>query len=169
MEKKRHNFRLIATCIYAAFFAVYLYIGFQPVNSAHYEIIGQIDIPAINVSSQVANITLDDKTLTSPNDIVGAYSANPSKTLLIAHSTTAFRNLKNIGLGYQIIYKNQSYLVTNIQILAKADINMQDILSSTNHSTIILMTCTGTLLNNNDATHRLIVTAEKIEESGIIN
>lgn len=167
--RKRPNLRLLATCLYAAFFAIYLFIGFQPVDNVYYEITGQLNIPSINLESPVTNLELEGKTLTSPTNLIGAYSINSTKTLLIAHSTTAFKDLKDIKLGDQIYYQNRTYQVANLETKAKNDINMQEILAPTNQPTLVLMTCAGTSLGNYDATHRLIVTAKITEKDDIID
>lgn len=167
--RKRPNFRILATCLYAAFFAIYLYIGLQPVDNVHYEIAGELSIPEINLDSPVTMLKLEGKTLTSPSNIVGAYSVNSTKTLLIAHSATAFKNLKGIEINDQIYYQGKTYQVTDLETKPKNNINMQEILSPTSQPTLILMTCAGTSLGNYDATHRLIVTAKITEKDGIID
>lgn len=167
MERKRSNFRLLATYLYAAFFATYLFIGFQPAGKS-YEISGQLSIPSVSLSSPVTDITLEGKALVSPESIVGAYSINSTKTLLIAHSTTAFKNLSSIQIGDKIYYENRVYQVTDLKTLSKNEIDMRSVLSATKQPTLVLMTCAGTSLGNHDATHRLLVTAQITEKDVII-
>jgi sortase (surface protein transpeptidase) len=38
---------------------------------------------------------------------------------------------------------------------------MKELLKAEDTDTLVLMTCAGELMSNNDATHRLIVTAKK--------
>ena len=168
MERKQCNFRLLATYIYVACFAIYLFIGFQPVGAKNYEIIGRLNISSINLNTPVTSVQLEGKTLVAPDDIIGAYSVNPTKTLLIAHSTTAFSNLSDIRLDDEIYYKNQLYMVTNLETLPKSSVDMQKVLDTADKPTLVLMTCAGELLDHHDATHRLLVTAELSDKDVII-
>ena len=154
--------RLFLTIGYVVALAVYIFIGFQPADATNYEISGQLSIPAINLASDVANINLENHQLQTPEYIVGAFSNHKNKTLLIAHSSTAFKNLKNLTIEDRITYLNYDYRITDIKTLSTSEIDMQEILAGTKKETIILMTCAGDPLPNSDATHRLIITAEKI-------
>ena len=62
----------------------------------------------------------------------------------------------------QFTYESKTYQVTNLAILEKANIDMREILAPADQETIVIMTCAGTPLANQDATHRLIVTATAI-------
>ena len=147
---------------YVAAFATYLILGFQPTSATHYEISGNLNIPSIGLNSDVTSLELKDHKLDTPNTIVGSYSANTNKVFLIGHSTTVFKNLEKIKVGNLVEYNGKKYRVTNTKTLAKEDINMKSLLASEDHNTLVIMTCAGEILANQDATHRFIVTALEI-------
>ena len=92
--------------------------------------------------------------------IVGSYGPNINKTLLVGHSSTVFEELDQLRVDQEINYNDSVYRVTEIKVLRKEEISMTEILSGASVDTIILMTCAGDSLPNQDATHRLIITAE---------
>lgn len=161
MELRRHfDLRYVFVGLYVLFFALYIVVGLQPAEAAvSYDISANLSIPAIGLRSDVTELTLHDGNLDTPDTIVGSYSRADNKTLLIGHSTTIFAHLDDIRLGDMIEYNNTSYTVISYTIQAKSDISMTRLLKATNNDTIVLMTCAGELLENGDATHRLIVTA----------
>ena len=161
MELKRHlNLRYLFVGLYVLFFVTYIVIGLQPAEAAvSYEVSANLSIPAISLESDVTELTLRDGNLDTPDTIVGSYSRADNKTLLIGHSTTVFEHLDDIHLGDKVEYDNISYTVVSYEIQAKTDISMARLLRSADDDTIVLMTCAGELLENGDATHRLIITA----------
>lgn len=138
---------------------IYLYIGFQPAEYTEAISYPTLEIPSINLSTPVANIELKDRQLIAPSTIAGAYISNEHKTFIIGHASTIFQNLTQVEIGSSFTYNNQTYQIITTEILAKSEINMQDILAPTSSDTIIIMTCAGEPLPNQDATHRFIVTA----------
>lgn len=160
MELRRHwNPKTILIGIYAAFILLYMIVGLQSADATKYNITGQLNIPSIGLSSDVATLELNDHRLDTPNSIIGSYSESKNTTLLIGHSTTVFSRLKDITMGDVLLYNNQEYRVISVETMAKSDIKMRSLLAESRRETLILMTCAGTLLDGGDATHRLIVTA----------
>ncbi len=159
MEANPKRLRFVITALYSVFFAVYIFIGLQPVDAKNYEISGQITIPEISLNSDVTTLQLEGKQLSTPERIVGAYSNNENKTLLIAHSTSAFRNLNRVSIGSEIYYNEETYVVSDINTYEKQAIRMSELLKAEEEKTLVLMTCAGTPVGDQDATHRLIVTS----------
>jgi sortase (surface protein transpeptidase) len=143
-------------------FLAFIVIGFQPAGAQHYEISGQINIPSIDLTSDVTTLELVDYRLDTPDTIVGSYSKYSSKIFLVGHSSTVFKNLKNVSLNEYIYYDDKAFKVTRIETLEKANINMNLLLMPSKETTLVIMTCAGQPLGAKDATHRLIVTATKV-------
>lgn len=138
---------------------VYLYIGFQPALPAealHYPV---LEFSAIHLSTPVAPLQLTEHQLIAPSAIAGAYSQHENKILIIGHSSTVFKRLSQATPGMTYNYDGETYIVTSAAIVAKEEISMPDILSAAEKPTIVMMTCAGEALPDQDATHRLIVTA----------
>lgn len=163
MVNRPKRLRFVITTLYAVFFAVYVFIGLQPAEAKSYEISGALKIPEISLETDVTTLNLNENRLETPETIAGAYSRNENKTLLIAHSTTAFKNLKYIKNGAEIVYNDKIYNVTDIKTYKKSEISMSKLLKSEEKETLILMTCAGEPIGELDATHRLIVTAEIVD------
>ena len=162
MELKRHlDLRYVFVGFYVLLFVIYAVIGLQPADAIDYEISADLSIPAIGLESGVTKLTLQDGKLNTPDTIVGSYSRAEHTTMLIGHSTTVFQHLDNVKVGDEIKYDYDSYYVTDIKVEAKADISMSKLLRDQSWDTLVLMTCAGKLLDNGDATHRLIITAIK--------
>lgn len=157
--KRRLDPKIILIGLYVVFLIIYVAIGLRPAEATKYEIDSKLDIPSIGLMSDVTRLTLTGGKLESPNEIVGSYSTSNNKILLIGHSTTVFQNLNQIELNDTIYYDHQNYKVTNIEVKEKSAIHMGEILNAEDNKTIVLMTCAGTLFQNGDATHRLIITA----------
>ncbi len=138
---------------------VYLFIGLQPALPANAADLPQLEISSINLKTPVTELTLEDGELISPATIAGIYSQTPNKLFVIGHSSTVFKKLEKVHVDDIIIYDHQSYQITQLETLAKSDINMRDVLKSEKDKTLVIMTCAGEPLPNQDATHRLIVTA----------
>lgn len=161
---KKPSLKSILTVFYAVFFAVYLYIGFQPnVEAVNYEISNQLIIPSINLNAPVTPLEVKSGELETPVSIVGSFSTASNKTLLIGHASGIFQNLPAVQVGDILNYDGQSFKVVNIETLPKESVNMQKILANTKRQVLKIMTCAGELFENGDATHRLIITAVKEE------
>lgn len=65
--------------------------------------------------------------------------------------------------GTILEFDSEKYQAVKIEILEKSAIDMKTLLKSESDPTIILMTCYGTPLGNQDYTHRLIVYASKLK------
>ena len=116
-------------------------------------------IPAINLTAEVVDSSLEAGVLTVPDMQVGRFSRAENKIFLFGHSTTVFADLDKIYLRDTINYDGKLYKVTRREMLLKEKVNMAEILSREEKETLVLMTCAGELLENHDATHRLILTA----------
>ena len=135
-------------------------VGFLPAEAMSYDVSASINIPAINLTSDVTELELINNKLDTPDTIVGSFASAENKTFLVGHASTVFQDLKNIEVGNEINYNNKTYVVKNTTVLAKSEISMKELLSPAKKDTLIVMTCSGNDLGNGDATHRLIVTAE---------
>ena len=67
--------------------------------------------------------------------------------------------LNEVSLEDELEYDNNLYRVIAIDFVKKSSVNMNNLLKFEKKDTLVLMTCAGTLLDNGDATHRLIITA----------
>lgn len=162
LRRRRFDFRKIVTLFYVVAFATYLILGFQPTAASHYEISGTLSIPSIGLVSDVTSLELKDHKLATPDTIVGSYTKYDSKIFLIGHSTTVFKNLNQIKVGGTIDYNGKTYQVVDTKTLAKSEIDMNVLLAPEAHNTMVIMTCAGEILANQDATHRFIVTALEV-------
>ena len=141
-------------------FGIFLYNGLATAEAATFEVTNELRIPAIGLVTDVAKVELENHQLPTPEYIAGSFSRSKNKTLLFGHSSTVFKDLSGVKVGDDIIYNNTKYYVTNVETLEKELINMNHLLSKEERDTIVLMTCAGQPLENRDATHRLIITAE---------
>lgn len=157
--KRRVDLRKIVSIVYAIAFATYIFVGLTPAEASNLEISGELRIPNIALTSDVTTLNLVDHKLNTPDTIVGAYKSAPGKTFLVGHASTVFKDLDLINVNDYIYYNNKVYEVVDIEMTAKKDVDMDEILAPTLKNTLIIMTCAGTPVGNNDATHRLIVTA----------
>lgn len=142
---------------------VYFAVGLSPARATDYEIGAVVEIPSIQLVSDVAKLNLTNDGLKTPDTIAGSYSQNKNKTLLIGHSTTVFENLNEVDLNAEIIYEGSAYKITEISMMRKEKIVMSEILRAEEKDTLVLMTCAGELLSGGDATHRLMVKAVRVE------
>ena len=159
--KKRIDFRRVLIVAYFVCFAIYLIVGLQPAGATNYEIIAEISIPSIELTSDVTALKLEDHRLNTPGTIVGSFSKNDNNILLIGHASTVFKDLNKTVIGDKVIYDSDSYTIGKIDVIQKADISMNKILAAANKKTLTIMTCAGEDLGDGDATHRLIITATK--------
>lgn len=155
----KRTLRVVTTAFFLILLPLYIFIGVNPASSVDYSAYPTLEIPDIALSTPVAALELQDRQLIAPATIAGSYYQNPSKTLLIGHSSTVFRRLHQIQPGSNFSYQGKSYTVSSVVTLAKSDIDMAELLSPTPVETVVIMTCAGDPLPNQDATHRLIVTA----------
>ena len=158
--RRRLNPKYVFIGLYILAFLVYVIYGLQPADAVDsYDVSGNIYIPSIGLNSDVTTISLEHGELRTPDTIVGSYSRNPNKTLLIGHASTVFENLHDIRLGDKVSFNGEEYTVKSINLSVKEDIDMLELLSNSSKDTIVLMTCAGDTLEGGDATFRLIVTA----------
>lgn len=160
MELRKHfDWRYAFIGLYFLAFAIYIIVGLQPAQATEYEKTGEITIPSIGLRSETVGLELVGRKLETPDVLVGSYTKNENKTLLIGHSTTVFSELNLVQLKDKIIYDGRDYLVNKIENWKKELISMGRLLKAEEKDTIVLMTCAGELLGEGDATHRLIITA----------
>lgn len=152
--------------IFSAFFMIvlpiYLYAGFQPASHVEAVSYPTLEIPSINLSTPVEPLALEGNELISPATIAGSYQRFENKLFIIGHSSTVFQNLNQVQEGDFITYDGDSYQVFLLETLAKSNIDMSKIIGDTPTPVMIIMTCAGTPLPRQDATHRLLVYASKI-------
>lgn len=162
---RRFDGRKLFWALYAILAIVYIVIGLQPVNSQYGSVAAGVEerkplsIPAVELSTEIIPLALDNNRLIAPERMAGSYSSHPSKTLIIGHSSTVFANLHQIRTGSEILYNDKKYLVAEVNIVEKSEISMNKILAPSDVDAIILMTCAGDSLGGQDYTHRLIVEA----------
>lgn len=140
---------------------IYIFIGLQPAPIADAASYPQLEISSIDLKTPVATIELTDHQLIAPATIAGVYQNSTNKAFIIGHSSTVFKKLDQVKVDDTFTYNNHTYVIRELKTLLKADINMTEILRSEAEDTIIIMTCAGTPLPNQDATHRLIITATR--------
>ncbi len=151
-----------------AFFAImlpiYIFIGLQPIPTVNAGSLPRLEIPSIKLNTPVASLELTNHQLIAPETIAGIYESTENKLFIIGHSSTVFKKLDRVKVSETFVYENQTYQVQELKTLPKSDIRMSEILQAEDQPTIILMTCAGTPLPNQDATHRLIITATLVAE-----
>lgn len=151
--------KVLSAAFFMIMLPIYLFIGLQPtplVDAASYP---ALEIPSINLKTPVTSVELVDRQLSVPATIAGIYQPFNNKLFIIGHSSTVFKNLSHLQTNQSFIYDGEQYLITDRIILEKTSINMGELLSDTPRKTVIIMTCAGDPLPNQDATHRLIITA----------
>lgn len=156
------TFWSIAVVLLVGVLPAYIFIGFQPTLAASsYSHDKRLDIPQLQIHSAVEELTLDHNQLKTPDTTVGSYQQAQNTTLLIGHSSTIFHNLSQAQIGQTIRYGGTSYQISSISILTKTSIDMHKLLDSNEKPTLILMTCAGKHLGNQDYSHRLVITATR--------
>lgn len=149
-----------------AFFAImlpiYIFIGLQPVPSADATSLPRLEVPSINLTTPVATLEVEDRQLTAPNTIAGVYYSAQNKSFIIGHSSTVFQQLDQVHVNDIFTFDDKTYQIQELKTLLKSDIDMDEILQNESEPTIIIMTCAGQPLANQDATHRLIITARQV-------
>ncbi len=159
----KRTVRVFVTAFFVIMLPIYLYIGFRPASSLNYDGLPTLEIPEIRLSTPVSEIYLEGRELIAPDTIAGIYHANPHKLFIIGHSSTVFRNLHELEVETSFIYDDKTYRVISAVTLEKSAISMSELLAETPKETIVIMTCAGEPLPNQDATHRLIITATRSE------
>lgn len=154
--------RVFTAAFFTIMLPIYIFIGLQPALPAEAANYPVLEINSINLKTPVAPLELTDRQLIAPATIAGSYSQAANKTLIIGHSSTVFAKLHRAEFGDQFSYNDHTYQITDIITLAKPDVSMAEILAPASTDTIIIMTCAGEPLPNQDATHRLLITAVAI-------
>jgi LPXTG-site transpeptidase (sortase) family protein len=158
--RKRLNSGIIFGGLYAVAFLAYIIYGLQPVEAAEaYDISGKLTISEIGLSTDVTSLEIKDGELKTPDTIVGSYSRAQNKTFLVGHSAAVFRHLDAVKYDDEIKYNNKTYKVTKIELVAKDEVSMNQLLNPSEEDTLVIMTCAGKKIGADDATHRLIITA----------
>ena len=110
--RRRVNFGKIYFALYFVALSIYFLVGLKPAEAANIE--SRILIPSIGLVSDVERLELENSELSTPDEIVGSFSRNKNKTLLIGHSSTVFADLKDVKIGDEIIYRDLAYRVSGI-------------------------------------------------------
>lgn len=140
---------------------IYAYFGMQPVSSIEAASYPMLSIPEIGLDTAVAPVELVDQQLIAPATIAGVYQRG-EKSFIIGHSSTVFKDLDNVSVNSRFTYNEKEYIINDISTVEKNSIDMNEILSATEEPTIVIMTCAGEALPNQDATHRLIINATQL-------
>lgn len=158
----KRTVRVFTALFFMVMLPVYLFIGVQPAISINHADLPELSIASVHLTTPVEPLELVDHQLTAPDLIAGSFSQHKNKILLIGHSSSIFNNLNQLQNGQEIVYNNETYNVRSIETIAKEQIDMAEVLSASEIPTLVLMTCAGEPLPDQDATHRLIITAEKV-------
>lgn len=154
--------KVVFATFFLIFLPIYLFIGFQPTLPADAANYPTLEISSIKLASPVAPLELENHQLIAPATIAGAYSQNINKILIIGHSSTVFKKLSEVTIGEKIVYDEETYEIVEAKIQLKSDISMSEVLAPADEETIVIMTCAGDPLPDQDATHRLLITATKL-------
>ena len=155
-----HRNKIIFTAIYLFALTIYLFVGLRPsMADASGDI--RLQIPDIQLAAPVLDVEKQGSTIPVPDRSVGAYHSSENKTLLVGHSSTVFHDLNQLNTGDTFTYDNQEYTITEMETMPKSAIKMATLLAPEAKPTLILMTCAGDPLGDQDYTHRLIITAIK--------
>lgn len=119
-------------------------------------------IPSIGLIARVKNIERTGNQLIAPDEIAGAYQPTIHKTVIIGHSSTVFKDLKNIDGDDTFTFDKKSYKIKDHKIIEKSVVDMSKVVEETDVNTVILMTCYGEPIGPQDYSHRLIITAEEV-------
>ena len=156
--------RVAVVAFFTIVLPIYIFIGLQPVSSAAGENYTSLVIDEIGLDTPVAELELNNQELIAPASIAGVYNQHNGKLFIIGHSSTVFQHLSEVTPGAVITYDDNHYLVTEAITVAKSTIDMSKILAGADQETLILMTCAGQSLPGQDATHRFIATAVRIDD-----
>lgn len=159
---EKSELKLFLVSFLAIMLPVYLFIGLLPAPLTNASSLPQLSIPSIGLETPVTAVTLVEHEFTVPEYIAGFYTQADHKIFIMGHSSTVFKKLDRVQVGQTFTYNGDTYLIHNTETLPKSAISMARILQAEEQDTIIIMTCAGTPLANQDATHRFIVTATKV-------
>lgn len=160
MELKRKlDSRIVFVVLYFVCFVLYYIFAINLADATDYIVSSHLIIPSIGLVSDVAELSLENNKLNTPDTIVGSYNNVESKTLLIGHSSSVFTKLDDVAVNDSIIYNNYDYTVVSRSIVELESIDMAKLLESSPRDTIVLMTCAGQVFEDGSATHRLILFA----------
>ncbi|MFV0485268.1 MAG: class F sortase [Candidatus Saccharimonadales bacterium] len=151
--------------VFGIFFAVAMplwFSGFSVFATSIAAPNATLEIASIGLNSQVAPVELKDRQLETPDRIVGSYTKE-NKVFLYGHSTGVFAHLNHVQIGDRLKYgegeTRATYVVTRMNTLPVEKVNMAQLLSSSPKKQLVLMTCAGEKLGNDDYTERLIIYA----------
>ncbi len=128
-------------------------------DSQNFDVNTTLIIPQIGLKTGVTELSLEDGRLNTPDYVAGSFSRSDNKTLIIGHRATAFSGLDTVSTGEEVVYSGNIYKIVSKTVVEKSNISMNALLRRAERDTLVLMTCAGESLENNDATHRLIITA----------
>jgi len=157
----RAKFSIFAGLLYflaIAGFTAYIFIP-KAADASSEE---RLFIPEIGLIARVKDIERTGNQLIAPDTIAGAYKSTNHKTVIIGHSSTIFKDLKNLSGTETFTFDNKTYNITRREIVEKRFVNMEEVVSETEKNTVVLMTCYGEPLGGQDYSHRLIITAEEV-------
>lgn len=153
------RFKKLLILVYLLALAAYITIGLQSATASESGYL--LSIPAIDLNTTTVISRPIDRKLVTPDYLPGVYHTESGLDFLFGHSTTIFRHLPKLKIGQEITYYQKNYRINKIENLLKSDINMTELLTAREDKQLVLMTCSGQPLPNQDATHRLIIYAEK--------
>lgn len=160
MELKRHlDWRKVFVILYSVVFVVYAVVGLKSAEAAEFDVKTGLYLPSIGLEANVTEMELKERKLNTPETIVGSFSENTNKTLLVGHSSTVFHDLDKLSIDDELVYQGRLYRVTAREVRAKSEISMVKLLEAEKIDTLVLMTCAGEDLGGGDASHRLIIEA----------
>lgn len=126
-----------------------------------------VEIARIGLSSEVAPVELKNHRLETPEKVAGSYT-NGNKVFLYGHSTGVFAGLAQVAMGDIIAYgegeSRAVYRVEEVEILPVGEVNMAKLIADTPQKQLVLMTCAGERLADDDYTERLIIYATYADE-----
>ncbi len=157
----RAKFGIIFGVLYFALIAGFTAYVFMP-KTADASSEERLFIPSIGLVARVKDIDRTGNQLIAPDEIAGAYQPTIHKTVIIGHSSTIFKDLKNISGDDTFTFDHKTYKVTERDVIEKSVVDMSEIVAETEKNTVIMMTCYGEPLGGQDYSHRLIITAEEV-------
>lgn len=154
--------KVFTVSFFSIMLPIYIFIGLQPILPAEAANYPVLEISSIHLKTPVAPLELTNQQLIAPATIAGSYSHAAHKTLIIGHSSTVFNKLDQARVGDRFEYDGAVFEIQELTTKSKATISMDEILAPAEEDTIIIMTCAGDPLPNQDATHRLLITALRL-------
>jgi LPXTG-site transpeptidase (sortase) family protein len=161
LKMPRAKFRIFAALLYILIIAGFITYVFTP-KTADASSEERLFIPKIGLIARVKNIDRQGSKLIAPDAIAGAYQPTNHKTVIIGHSSTIFKDLKNLSGNETFTFDSKKYKIIRREIVEKKFVDMAEIVAETQKNTVVLMTCYGESLGGQDYSHRLIITAEEV-------